>query len=96
MFENTVEKREQFAVNLRKKKTQEIVKAKRRKIIEAMSSKSKAVVSNGDNDLIYPPKAYDKRIFDHKASSEVAIIDKPYSLVITNWIWSALGLSIHI
>ena len=36
-FENPLEKREQFAVSLRKKKTQEIVKAKRRKIIEAQS-----------------------------------------------------------
>ena len=34
-------KREKFAVNLRKKKTQEIVKAKRRKIIEALNSKQK-------------------------------------------------------
>jgi hypothetical protein len=34
-------KREKFAVNLRKKKTQEIVKAKRRKIIDALNTKQK-------------------------------------------------------
>lgn len=35
-FENTLEKREKFAVSLRKKKTQEAVMAKRRKIVDQL------------------------------------------------------------
>ena len=48
-FENPLEKREQFAVSLRKKKTQEIVKAKRRKIIEALSKGKKQYSGFGDS-----------------------------------------------
>ena len=48
-FENPVEKREKFAVSLRKKKTQEIVKAKRRKIIEALSKGKSAYSGFGES-----------------------------------------------
>ena len=49
-----MEKREKFAVSLRKKKTQEIVKAKRRKIIEALSkgkSQYSGHIDSGNNAI---------------------------------------------
>jgi hypothetical protein len=39
-----MEKRENFAISLRKKKTTDIVQAKRRKIIDAMSKGKKKVI----------------------------------------------------
>ena len=45
-FENPIVKREQFAVNLRKKKTQDRVQAKRRKIMQ-MASKTKLATNDG-------------------------------------------------
>ena len=72
------------------------MKEKRRKIIAVMSSKSKAVVSNGDDDLMDPPKASKTslscKLFDVFDAPQTIII----ALAITSWIWSALGLSIHI
>jgi hypothetical protein len=41
-----MEKRENFAISLRKKKTTDIVQAKRRKIIDAMSKGKKKVIGS--------------------------------------------------
>ena len=46
---NVLEKREKFAVNLRKKKTQDILKAKRRKIIEAINTQKAGGSQNSKN-----------------------------------------------
>jgi len=46
-FENPLEKREKFAVSLRKKKTEEIIKQKRRKIMQGSKVKQQFQGSSG-------------------------------------------------
>ena len=50
-FDDPLQKREQFAVNLRKKKQQEIIQQKRRKIVDSISKRKADAEANGDQQI---------------------------------------------
>ena len=50
-FDDPLQKREQFAVNLRKKKQQEIIQQKRRKIVDSISKRKADAEADGDQQI---------------------------------------------
>ena len=50
-FDDPLQKREQFAVNLRKKKQQEIIQQKRRKIVDSITKRKADAEADGDQQI---------------------------------------------
>ena len=71
--EDPIHKREQFAISLRKKKANEIITAKRRKI---MMSLSNAKLSDNGDYLGYPPWITDKYKTQAKLLSQIMSVEQ--------------------